>query len=41
MSHHENHCADESAADSWYDAKSILALIAIVITTVCFWLVGQ
>jgi hypothetical protein len=46
MSHHDSHgtdttCNADHNQDSIIDAKSIVALICIVVLTVCFWLVGQ
>ncbi len=46
MSHHDTHATQatsnvESNADSLFDAKSAVALILIVVLTVCFWLVGR
>lgn len=28
-------------SDTCADAKAVIALMAIVVTTVCFWLIGQ
>lgn len=41
MSHHEESQCCHDNSDSCSDAKSIVALIAVVVITVCFWLIGQ
>jgi hypothetical protein len=42
MSEHDTPCAEDNCnANSCVDAKALIALIVIVVTTVCFWLVGQ
>lgn len=37
----ETTCNADHAADSAADAKSVIALIFIVVLTVCFWLIGR
>jgi hypothetical protein len=42
MSNHEMPSTDSSCnSDSCADAKALIAIIAVVVTTVCFWLLGQ
>lgn len=40
MSEQEN-CNTGCASDSCADAKAAVALLAILVTTVCFWLLGR
>lgn len=42
MSQHDTQAAEPTSnADSVIDAKSIVALVAIIVVTACFWLLGQ
>lgn len=37
----ENLPTAEQAADSAADAKAVIAIIAVIVTTAAFWLLGQ
>lgn len=40
MSEHEN-CNTGCSSDSAADAKAVVGLLAIVVITACFWLLGR
>lgn len=42
MSDHEIQTADAACnSDSWADAKAMIAIVVVIVTTACFWLLGR